>query len=74
MNKTDETKSGTPGSGAGVAAPSESELNDGWERPVAVEKDRNVRAWLIFLGLLCFLVARARPASATPEVLKTATR
>jgi len=64
MNKTDETKSGTPGSGAGVAAPSESELNDGWERPVAVEKDRNVRAWLIFLGLLCFLVALWTPLRA----------
>jgi tetratricopeptide (TPR) repeat protein/peptidoglycan/xylan/chitin deacetylase (PgdA/CDA1 family) len=35
-----------------------------WERPVAVAKDRNVRAWLIFLGLLCFGVALWTPLRA----------
>ena len=32
-----------------------------WQRPVAVTKDRNFRAWCIFLGLICFGIAVWRP-------------
>ena len=32
-----------------------------WERPVAVSKDRNVRAWLIFLGMVCLVAALWTP-------------
>ena len=32
-----------------------------WERPVAVAKDRNIRAWLIFLGMVCLVAALWTP-------------
>ena len=64
MNKTDEKETGVLNNSTGTAVSAEPELNDGWERPVAVEKDRNVRAWLIFLGVLCFLVALWTPLRA----------
>ena len=34
---------------------------EGFARPVAQEKDRNVRAWLVFLCLVCFAVAFWKP-------------
>lgn len=39
----------------------ETKTDEGWERPVAVAKDRNVRAWFIFLGVICFAVALWTP-------------
>ena len=53
----------------GKLAPSEpdaakslaAEADKAWKRPMAVAKDRNVRAWLIFLGLICFGVALWTP-------------
>ena len=50
MNKTGEKETGVLIDSTGMTAPAEPELNDGWERPVAVEKDRNVRTWFIFLA------------------------
>ena len=44
--------------------PMAEEADQAWERPVAVAKDRNVRAWLIFLGLICFGVALWTPLRA----------
>ena len=67
MNKRGDTENGeraVPGNGVVTPPPAEAELNEGWERPVAVEKDRNVRAWFIFLGVLCFLVALWTPLRA----------
>jgi len=64
MNKTGEKETGVLIDSTGMTAPAEPELNDGWERPVAVEKDRNVRAWFIFLGVICFLVALWTPLRA----------
>ncbi len=63
MKTTDEPKSDThsqadPDVGS---APPEAEIDEAWERPVAVAKDRNVRAWLFFLGLICFGVALWTP-------------
>ncbi len=65
MKTTDDTKRGEearpePVDVTGAASP-EAEIDDAWERPVAVAKDRNVRAWLIFLGLICFGVALWTP-------------
>ena len=43
------------------AAPLPAKVDETWERPVPVAKDRNVRAWLVFLGLICFGVALWTP-------------
>ena len=35
-----------------------------WHRPVAVEKDRNIKAWFVFFGLICFALALWTPVRA----------
>ncbi|MDD2456044.1 MAG: tetratricopeptide repeat protein, partial [Kiritimatiellae bacterium] len=49
--------------GPDAGAP-EVEMDEAWERPVVMAKDRNVRAWLIFLGLVCLGVALWTPLRA----------
>jgi len=66
MKKKDETNGDAPvapdADGTEIITDAEAEGN--WERPVAVEKDRNVRAWLVFLGLACLSVALWTPLRA----------
>ena len=64
MKTTEETERGKldgPSGPMEQAVPDDVELDGSWERPVAVSKDRNVRAWLIFLGLICFGIALWTP-------------
>jgi len=68
MNTTEESVRGktSPAEPAKAIAP---EVNGGgpdadWERPVTVAKDRNMRAWLVFIGLLCFVIALWTPLRA----------
>lgn len=69
-NPHDPTEPTTPTfSGAPVPdvpaepAPSSSDTGADETRPIALRKDSNVRAWLIFLGFLCLAVALWRPIS-----------
>lgn len=68
MNTTDEEKSGgqtRPDAQAqGTVGKPTAKKEDVWERPVAMAKDRNVRSWLIFLGLICLGVALWTPIRA----------
>lgn len=66
MKTTSDTGGGKqvlPDPGA-APVPAEADVDEGWERPVAVAKDRNVRAWLIFLGMVCFGIALWTPLRA----------
>lgn len=68
MNTTEENVRGkaTPSEPAKPVEPAAqgSAPDVEWERPVTVAKDRNVRAWLIFIGLLCFGIALWTPLRA----------
>ena len=59
MNEERGKKQGLMSEDSNVS--NEGQTRDAWHRPVAVAKDRNVRAWMIFLGLLCFGVALWTP-------------
>ena len=63
MNTTDSTNSDKRDQGVPEVAdtPSRKEGEVVWERPVAMSKDRNARAWLIFLGLVCLCAALWTP-------------
>ncbi|MDX9867975.1 MAG: polysaccharide deacetylase family protein [Kiritimatiellia bacterium] len=65
MSTTDQGREQLyPAETANPAAAQPSVPEEAWDRPVAVAKDRNVRAWLIFLGLLCFGIALWTPLRA----------
>ncbi|MDD4018623.1 MAG: polysaccharide deacetylase family protein [Kiritimatiellae bacterium] len=65
---TPEKEDRGKGAPAGIGGPGQPAVvepeEQAWERPVAMAKDRNVRAWLIFLGLICFGVALWTPLRA----------
>jgi peptidoglycan/xylan/chitin deacetylase (PgdA/CDA1 family)/tetratricopeptide (TPR) repeat protein len=64
MSTTDEKKvdgQARPDAPGAADGPHPRNKGQAWERPVAMAKDRNVRSWLIFLGVICLAVALWTP-------------
>ncbi len=61
---TEIDKEAVAGASGADGEPLDLEMDKAWARPVAMAKDRNVRVWLVFLGLVCLGVALWTPLRA----------